>query len=75
MGRVRSFIGVGVGDEVRRRAVALQQQLARTGAGVKWARTLFSVSLLYLMVLLGGVVVGQAMNGGDPVHLSAGTAR
>jgi protoheme IX farnesyltransferase len=47
----------------------------RRGAGVKWARTLFSVSLLYLMVLLGGVVVGQAVHGGDPVHLSAGTAR
>ena len=37
MARVRSFIGVEVGAEVRRKAVALQQQLARTGAGVKWA--------------------------------------
>ncbi|MBX9583142.1 MAG: RNA 2',3'-cyclic phosphodiesterase [Gemmataceae bacterium] len=37
MARVRTFIGVDVGDEVRRRAVALQAQLAKTGAGVKWA--------------------------------------
>ncbi|MBX9627766.1 MAG: RNA 2',3'-cyclic phosphodiesterase [Gemmataceae bacterium] len=37
MGRVRTFIGVDVGDEVRKRAVALQGQLAKTGAGVKWA--------------------------------------
>ncbi len=37
MARVRSFIGVEVGDEVRRKAVALQKQLAKTGAGVKWA--------------------------------------
>lgn len=37
MARTRAFVGVDVGDEVRRKAVALQQQLARTGAGVKWA--------------------------------------
>ena len=37
MGRVRTFIGVDVGDEVRKRAVSLQGQLAKTGAGVKWA--------------------------------------
>ncbi|MBN9522738.1 RNA 2',3'-cyclic phosphodiesterase [bacterium] len=49
MGRVRSFIGVDVGDEVRRKAVALQQQLARTGAGVKWAATDgMHVTLLFL---------------------------
>jgi len=37
MPRIRTFIGVDIGDEVRRKAVALQQQLTRTGAGVKWA--------------------------------------
>ena len=49
MARVRSFIGVGVGDEIRRKAVALQQQLARTGAGVKWAaEDGMHVTLLFL---------------------------
>ncbi|MBX9583236.1 MAG: RNA 2',3'-cyclic phosphodiesterase [Gemmataceae bacterium] len=37
MGRVRTFIGVDVGEEVRKRATALQTQLAKSGAGVKWA--------------------------------------
>jgi 2'-5' RNA ligase len=49
MGRTRAFIGVEVGDEVRRKAVALQQQLARTGAGVKWAAADgMHVTLLFL---------------------------
>jgi len=49
MARVRSFIGVDVGDEIRRKAVALQQQLARTGAGVKWAaEDGMHVTLLFL---------------------------
>src|SRR4051812_1783455 len=38
MARIRAFIGVDIGDDVRKRAAALQQQLARTGAGVKWGR-------------------------------------
>ena len=37
MARVRTFIGVDVGGEVRKKAVALQGQLAKSGAGVKWA--------------------------------------
>lgn len=37
MARIRTFIGVDIGPEVRKRAVALQQVLAKTGAAVKWA--------------------------------------
>ena len=36
MTRIRCFIGVDIGEEIRRKAVALQQQLAKSGAGVKW---------------------------------------
>ncbi len=36
MARVRTFIAVDVGDVVRGNATALQKQLARTGAAVKW---------------------------------------
>jgi 2'-5' RNA ligase len=49
MARIRSFIGVEVGDEIRRKAVALQQQLARTGAGVKWVEPdNLHITLLFL---------------------------
>lgn len=49
MARVRAFIGVDVGDEIRRKAVALQKQLAKTGAGVKWAaEDGMHVTLLFL---------------------------
>src|SRR5437762_7489150 len=37
MARVRTFIGVEVGADIRKRTVALQQQLARTDPTVKWA--------------------------------------
>jgi 2'-5' RNA ligase len=36
MARIRTFIGVDIGDEIRRRATALQHRLARSGADVKW---------------------------------------
>jgi 2'-5' RNA ligase len=36
MSRIRTFIGIDIGDEIRKKAVALQTQLGRTGAGVKW---------------------------------------
>jgi 2'-5' RNA ligase len=36
MARIRTFIGVDIGEDIRRRAAALQQQLARAGADVKW---------------------------------------
>lgn len=49
MARVRSFIAVETGAEVRKKAVALQQQLARTAAGVKWvAPEGMHVTLLFL---------------------------
>ncbi len=37
MARIRTFIGVDIGPEIRKRAVALQVLLAKTGAEVKWA--------------------------------------
>lgn len=36
MSRIRCFIGVDIGDEIRSKAAALQQTLAAHGAGVKW---------------------------------------
>jgi 2'-5' RNA ligase len=49
MARVRTFIGVEIGDDIRKKAVALQQQLARTGAGVKWTTPeSMHVTLLFL---------------------------
>jgi 2'-5' RNA ligase len=49
MARVRTFIGVEIGDEIRSRATALQEQLARTGAGVKWVGPdQMHVTLLFL---------------------------
>lgn len=45
----------------------------RRDAGRKWARNLFTVSLLYLVMLLGGLVLGQAVHG-EPQPLGAGTA-
>jgi 2'-5' RNA ligase len=49
MARIRTFIAVDVGAEVRKRAAALQQQLARTGAEVKWiAPDQMHLTLLFL---------------------------
>ena len=49
MARVRSFIGVEIGDEIRKKAVALQRQLAQCGAGVKWvAPESLHITLLFL---------------------------
>jgi 2'-5' RNA ligase len=49
MARVRTFIAVDVGDEIRAAAVALQQRLARTGADVKWVGSeAMHVTLLFL---------------------------
>jgi RNA 2',3'-cyclic 3'-phosphodiesterase len=36
MARVRTFIGVEVGEDIRDNATALQQVLAKTGAAVNW---------------------------------------
>lgn len=35
----------------------------RRAAGLRWARMLFSVSLVYLTVLMAAMVIGQAMHG------------
>lgn len=37
----------------------------RQAAGMRWARTLFSVSLLYLTVLMAALIIGQAVHGAD----------
>ena len=49
MARTRTFIAVDIGDAVRKRAVALQKQLARTAAGVNWSEPGgMHVTLLFL---------------------------
>jgi 2'-5' RNA ligase len=49
MARIRCFIGVDIGGEIRRNAAALQEQLARTGAGVKWVEPEnMHITLLFL---------------------------
>ena len=37
----------------------------RRASGMRWARTLFSVSLLYLTVLMAALIIGQAVHGTD----------
>ncbi len=49
MARVRTFIGVEVGDDIRDGAAALQQALAKTGAAVNWTPPAnFHLTLLFL---------------------------
>jgi 2'-5' RNA ligase len=49
MARVRTFIAVEVGDEIRKNAVALQQRLARTHEDVRWATPdTMHITLLFL---------------------------
>jgi 2'-5' RNA ligase len=49
MARLRTFIAVDLGKAVRDRAVALQQQIARTGAVVKWVEPAnIHLTLLFL---------------------------
>jgi RNA 2',3'-cyclic 3'-phosphodiesterase len=49
MPRTRTFIGVEIGADIRARAVALQETLARTGAEVKWAAPeTMHITLLFL---------------------------
>lgn len=43
----------------------------RASAGVIWAKNLFKASLLYLMVVFGAMLAGQAMQGGDASTLYA----
>lgn len=39
MARIRTFIAVDLSDGVKNRLTALQEQLGRSGGGVKWTRT------------------------------------
>ena len=49
MARTRTFIGINIGDGIRASAVALQEALAKAGAGVKWASPEgMHVTLLFL---------------------------
>ena len=49
MARIRTFIGVEVGDAIRHSAEALQKRLAKTGAQVNWAApATFHVTLQFL---------------------------
>jgi 2'-5' RNA ligase len=49
MARVRTFIGIGIGDAIRARSVALQQEVSRAVAGVRWEEPgNFHITLVFL---------------------------
>jgi RNA 2',3'-cyclic 3'-phosphodiesterase len=49
MGKTRTFIGIDIGDAIRSSATALQKELAKAGAEVKWAAPeSMHVTLLFL---------------------------
>lgn len=49
MGRTRTFIAVDIGEGIRENAVGLQEQLAKTGAAVKWVTPeSLHITLLFL---------------------------
>ncbi|MBM3982733.1 MAG: RNA 2',3'-cyclic phosphodiesterase [Planctomycetes bacterium] len=49
MARTRTFIGIDIGDGIRKNALSLQETLAKTGAQVKWAAPeSLHVTLLFL---------------------------
>jgi 2'-5' RNA ligase len=49
MGKTRTFIGIDTGDAIRSSAIALQKELAKTGAEVKWVSDeSMHVTLLFL---------------------------
>jgi 2'-5' RNA ligase len=49
MARIRTFIGVDIGKDVRSRCVAMQETLSRAGADVKWVEAEnLHVTLLFL---------------------------
>ena len=56
------FFGVGVAG-------------MRKAAGNRWARLLFTVSLLYLSLLMVGLLVGQALNGPEDAAALLGVLR
>src|SRR5687768_16434122 len=49
MARIRTFIGVDIGEGIRANAAALQRQLAKTGADVNWtAPANYHITLQFL---------------------------
>src|SRR5262245_19666146 len=49
MARTRTFIGIDIGDAIRANATALQKELAKSGAEVKWATPeSMHITLLFL---------------------------
>jgi 2'-5' RNA ligase len=49
MGRTRTFIGIDTGDAIRASAIALQKQLTKAGAEVKWVTPdSMHITLLFL---------------------------
>jgi 2'-5' RNA ligase len=49
MPRTRTFIGIDIGETIRLNAAALQQELAQTGAAVKWVEPAnMHITLLFL---------------------------
>jgi 2'-5' RNA ligase len=49
MGRTRTFIGIDISDTIRENATAMQKELAKTGAEVKWATPeSMHITLLFL---------------------------
>ena len=54
MARLRTFIAIDLGKELRSRCVALQETLAHAGADVKWVE----VENLHVTLLLGACRAG-----------------
>jgi 2'-5' RNA ligase len=59
MSRTRTFIGIDIGDAIRSAAAALQKELAKTGAGVKWA----SPESMHVTLLFLGEVDDRELHG------------
>src|SRR4051812_18793089 len=49
MARIRTFIGIDVGEAIRQRAASLQEKLGRSASGVKWVEEHnLHITLLFL---------------------------
>ena len=76
MARVRTFVGIEIGDVIRTRSAALQAELGRTADGVKWeVPRNFHITLVFLGDVedrsLPGVcrAVAEAAAGEPPIPL------
>src|SRR5580658_5626768 len=58
MGRMRTFIAVDLGNEIRNNAIALQDSLSKTGASVKWV----SPESLHITLLFLGEVDDRSLH-------------